>query len=206
MKLIKALVLLICCFLSIQSAKCQDSLLVLQRSLPYKIVSFSVNNIGEIFLINQDNQLIKLDNKWDSIGVYNEISKYGILTYVDAKNPWRTLLYYKDYATIVLLDKYLNEVTKINLRLNNLYQANAINVSYDNNIWLYDEQEQKLKKIDESGKLLSETNDFRQLFSSAPTPVLLKDRDRFVYLYDPTKGLYIFDYYGSFKNKFDFLN
>ena len=97
-------------------------------------------------------------------------------------------------------------LTNINLRQQNIFQVKAVTTSYDNNIWLYDEQENKLKKIDDVGNMLFETVDFRLLFDSVPAPVKIIDNDGFVYLYDPQKGLYIFDYYGSFKSKLPFLN
>lgn len=184
----------------------QDSNFVIKKVISNKTVSFSVNNIGELFLVNKENQLKKLDSKGDSAGVFNEISKYGKLSYVESRNPWRTILFYKDFNYILLLDKYLNEVTNINLRKNNLFRISAVTSSYDNNIWVFDGQNERIKKMDENGKILSESIDFRLLFENAPLPDQLKDRDGFLYLYDAKKGLYVFDYYGSFKNKFNFLN
>jgi hypothetical protein len=134
------------------------------------------------------------------------VTQYGQLAYVDAQNPWKTILYYKDFSTIVLLDKYLNIVTAINLNKQNIFRVQAVTTSYDNNIWLFDEQDNKLKKIDDNGNIISETVDFRLLFDSAPDPEKIIDHDGFVYLYDPQKGIYIFDYYGSFKNKLTFLH
>jgi hypothetical protein len=174
------------------------------NTLSYPVTSFTVDNLGELYLINSSNQLKKLDEKGDSIGVFNQVTKYGKLSYVEATNPWKTILYYQNFSTIVLLDKYLNVLTSINLRKQNIFRAKAVTTSYDNNIWVFDEQENKLKKIDDAGKLLFETVDFRLLFDSVPSPVQIIDKDGFVYLYDPLKGLYIFDYYGSFKNKLAF--
>ena len=122
------------------------------------------------------------------------------------KTPGKLFFFTKIISTIVLLDKYLNVFTSINLRKQNIFQVNAVTTSYDNNIWLYDEQDNKLKKIDDSGNNIFETVDFRLLFDSVPTPQKIIDSDGFVYLYDPEKGLYIFDYYGSFKNKLPFLH
>jgi hypothetical protein len=175
------------------------------NTLSYPITSFTVDNLGELYLINSSNQLKKLDDKGDSIGVFNQVTKYGKLSYVEAQNPWKTILYYQNFSTIVLLDKYLNVLTSINLRKQNIFRAKAVTTSYDNNIWVFDEQENKLKKIDDAGKLLFEIVDFRLLFDSVPSPVQIIDKDVFVYLYDPLKGLYIFDYYGTFKNKLSFL-
>ncbi len=125
---------------------------------------------------------------------------------MEAQNPWKTILFYQNFSTIVLLDKYLNVLTNINLRKQNIFGVRTVASSYDNNIWLFDEQENKLKKINDAGKVLMETVDFRLLFDSVPSPVQIIDRDGFVYLYDPKKGVYVFDYYGSFKNRLPFLN
>lgn len=183
-----------------------DSLFRFLKKLEYPISSFTVDNLGELYIINTDNQLKKYNEKGDSVGVFNQVTKYGKLSYVEAQNPWKAILFYKNYSTIVLLDKYLNVLTGINLRKQNIFQVKAVTTSYDNNIWLFDEQDNKLKKIDDGGNNLFETVDFRLLFDSVPTPQKIIDSDGFVYLYDPERGLYIFDYYGSFKNKLPFLH
>ncbi len=182
-----------------------DSVFHFIKKFNYPVSSFTVDNIGALYLITPGNQLKKYNENGDSVGVFNQVTQYGKLTYVDAENPWKTILFYQNFSTIVLLDKYLNEVTAINLRKENIYQVHAVTSSYDNNIWLYDEQDNKLKKIDDNGNILSETVDFRLLFDSVPEPQKIIDRDGFVYLYDPEKGVYIFDYYGSFKSRLTFL-
>ncbi|MEP6584589.1 MAG: hypothetical protein ABJA90_09995 [Ginsengibacter sp.] len=183
-----------------------DSLFRFLRQIEYPIYSFAVDNLGELYIINTDNQLKKYNEKGDSVGVFNQVTKYGKLSYVEAQNPWKTILFYQDYSTIVLLDKYLNVLTNINLRKQNIFKVKAVTTSYDNNIWLYDEQENKLKKIDDTGNKIFESVDFRLLFDSVPTPQKIIDDGGFVYLYDPEKGLYIFDYYGSFKSRLPFTH
>ena len=183
-----------------------DSLFSFLKKIEYPISSFAVDNIGELYIINTDNQLKKINEKGDSVGVFNQVTKYGKLSYVEAQNPWKAILFYKNFSTIVLLDKYLNVIAAINLRNKNIFQVRAVTTSYDNNIWLYDEQENKLKKIDDAGNIISETVDFRLLFDSVPTPEKIIDRDGFVYLYDPQKGVYLFDYYGSFKSRLPLLH
>lgn len=195
------------CFAFLPNAKAQnDSLFSFLQKIEYPISSFTVGNLGELYIINTSNQLKKYDEKGDSVGVFNQVTKYGKLTYVEAQNPWKVILFYQNFSTIVLLDKYLNVLNSINLRTKNIFRVNAVTTSYDSNIWLFDEQDNKLKKIDDAGNLLSESVDFRLLFDSVPTPQKIIDRDGFVYLYDPQKGIYLFDYYGSFKSKLTFLH
>ena len=178
-----------------------DSLFRLLKKINYPITSFAVDNLGELYLINLDNQLKKYNINGDSVGVFNQVTKYGKLTNVQAQNPWKTLLFYKDFATIVMLDKYLSVTGSINLRNKNIFKVNALTTSYDNNIWLYDEQDNKIKKIDDAGNILMESTDFRRIFDEAISPKKIIDDNGLLYLYDPENGLYVFDYYGSFKRK-----
>lgn len=188
--------------LSIVAVKAQtDSSFRTVRTVQGDIVAFTVDNLDNIYLLSSTNQVKKLNAKGDSVAVFNDVKKYGKATLIDVSNPLKVLVYYRDFATIVVLDRLLTIRNTIDLRRQNILQVRAIGQSYDNKIWLYDELENKLKKIDEDGKLLQETPDFRQLFGEAPIPTKIFDQDQFVYLYDSTKGVFVFDYYGALKNK-----
>jgi hypothetical protein len=165
------------------------------------IVSFSADNLDNVYLLSSTNQLKKLNANGDSAAIFNDVKKFGKASLVDVSNPLKVLLYYRDFATIVVLDRFLNVRNTIDLRKQNILQVGAIGQSYDNKIWLYDEVENKLKKIDEDGKLLLETPDFRQLFDRAPVPQKIFDQDQYVYLYDSAQAVFVFDYYGALKNK-----
>lgn len=165
------------------------------------IVAFTVDNLDNIYLLSSTNQVKKLNSNGDSVAVFNDVKKFGQASLIDVSNPLKVLLYYRDFATIVVLDRLLNIRNTIDLRKHNILQVRAIGQSYDNKIWLYDEVENKLKKIDEDGKLLLETPDFRQLFGEALSPQKIFDQDQFVYVYDSAKAVFVFDYYGAVKNK-----
>ncbi len=188
------------------SIKAQDS----SSLSPVKIiegdyVDFSVDNLGNYYLLSKNNQLKKLNANGDSMGVFNDVRRYGKLFSMDVTNPLKVLLYYKNFSTIVVLDRFLNVVNTIDLRKNNIFQVKAIAQSYDNNIWLFDEQNNKLKKIADDGRVLFATVDFRTIFDDVPSPTHIFDQDGFVYLYDSEKGIYVFDIYGSFKNKISYI-
>src|SRR5204863_7479168 len=117
-------------------------------------------------------------SKGDSVAIFNDVKKFVQASLIDVSNPLKVLLYYRDFATIVVLDRLLNVRNTIDLRKQNILQARAIGQSYDNKIWIYDEVENKLKKIDEEGRLLLQTPDFRQLFDQAPSPQKIFDQDQ----------------------------
>ena len=92
------------------------------------------------------------------------------------------------------------------MRSLNIFQVKAIGLAYDNNIWIYDELDAKLKRIADDGSLVNQTTDFRQLFDSIPDPTTIIDQGGLVYLYDTARGVYIFDHYGSLKNHVQLKN
>ena len=189
-----------------KAANAQDSVMQFQKIIPGGFSYFTVDNLENLYLVSTDNQLKKINVNGDSSGIFNDVRKYGSLSTIDPSNPLKLLLYYKDFSTIAELDRLLNILNIIDLPKQGIFNVNAVATSYDNNVWLFDEGESKLKKIDDYGNELLETVDFRVLFDSVPSPTQIIDRDGYVYLYDPNKGFYIFDYYGSLKNRIPFLH
>jgi hypothetical protein len=177
----------------------------LEKIIPGAYHIMEVDVLNNLYLVTAGNQLKKLNAHFDSIAVFNDVKKYGNPTLIDVTNPLKVLLYYKNYATVVMLDRLLSERNSINFRKQNIFSVKAIATSYDNNIWLFDEQDLKLKKIDEQGMLLQETTDWRLIMNDVPSPGIIIDNNNFVYLYDINKGFFIFDYYGTFKNNLPFL-
>jgi hypothetical protein len=176
---------------------------------PGKIIAgnftyFNVDNLDNIYILNNNNQLKKLNSNGDSVGLFNDVRKYGKLFYIDVTNPLKVLLYYQNFSTVVVLDRFLMIRNVINLRKQNIFNVKAIATSYDNNIWIFDEGDAKLKKIGENGDLLSETVDCRLIFDTIPSPTQIIDEGGFVNMYDPVKGFFIFDIYGALKSKLPF--
>ena len=173
------------------------------KSIIGNFKNFEVDNMGNVFLISNSNQIKKLNNKFDSVGVFNDTRRFGNITSVDVNNALKSLVYYKDFSTILILDRFFNIKTKIDLRQKNIFKSSVICLSYDNNIWVYDEFENKIKKIDDDGTVLMETNDFRLIFEELFIPESISDSNGKLYLYNKSKGLLVLDYYGAYKNKFE---
>lgn len=188
-------------FFYTRAAAQTDSSFQLLKAVNGDIVAFTVDNLDNIYLLSSTNQVKKLNANGDSVAVFNDVKKFGKASLIDVSNPLKVLVYYRDFATVVVLDRLLNVRNIIDLRKQDILQARAIGQSYDNKIWLYDEVENKLKKIDEDGKKMLETPDFRQLFDQAPMPQKIFDQDQYVYLYDSSQAVFVFDYYGALKNK-----
>lgn len=204
-RLICSIFLLLLC--TLRSTAQRDSLLniTLDKIITGDIVNFTTDNLGNMYVVSSSNQVKKLNNNGDSVAAYNDVKRYGKIFSVDATNPLKILVYYKDFATIVVLDRLLNVRNTLDLRKQNIFQVQAVTASYDGNIWLFDELESKLKKMDDYGKILLESADFRLVFDEVPQPEVMYDRDGQLYLYDRKKGLLVFDYYGAQKNNYQVI-
>jgi hypothetical protein len=197
-------IILVTFFVTSQCFSQADSAFHFVKDYRGGISDFSVDNLGNLYFVYQNGQLKKLRPDGDSLAVFNNVRKFGKLYAVDVSNPLKVLLHFRDFNTIVILDRLLNERSVLDLRKHNLLQVKAIGQSYDNNIWIFDELDVKLKKIGDDGRLIDQSNDFRQIFDSTPSPSVIIDQDKLVYLYDDQKGVYTFDYYGGFKNRIPF--
>lgn len=169
------------------------------------IVDFTVDNLGNTYLINDKNQIKKLNTKGDSVGVFNDIRRFGKIHSIDVSNPLKILVFYKDFGTILTLDRFLNVRNEIDLRKRLMFQVKTIATSYDNNIWLFDELQNKIRKIDDTGHLLFETSDFRNLFEEEFSPSCIVDKDNLLLIYDSLKGLVVMDYLGTIKTKYPLI-
>lgn len=181
-----------------------DSFFILQQKIAGEFTDFTVDNLGNIYVLSQTGQLKKMGPAGDSIAVFNNVRQYGKVHFIDVTNPLKVLLYFKDFGTVVTLDRFLNTRSTLDLRRRQLFQVKSIGQAYDNNIWVFDELESKLKRVGEDGRLIDQSTDFRLIFDSMPSPSFIVDQNKLVYLYDVNKGVYLFDYYGAFKNRIRF--
>ena len=202
----KKVAIIVSCLLTLLTAVAQDSAFQLQRTIPLVATDFAVDHFDNLYILTATDRLKKFNVAGDSVGVFNDVKRYGKVYSIDVSNPLRVLLFYKDFSSIVLLDRLLTQKGVLDLRRHRIGQASAAAISYDNNIWVFDALESKLKKMDEGGKVLLETPDFRQLFGISISPEKIIDTDGWVYLYDFKEGVFVFDYYGTFRKKFPLSN
>jgi hypothetical protein len=113
------LLLLLCCSASIKAQS--DSAFTLIKTINGDIIDFTVDNLDNIYILNSRNQVKKLNANGDSVAIYNDVKKFGQATLIDVSNPLKLLLYYKDFATVVVLDRFLNAVNVIDLRKQNIF-------------------------------------------------------------------------------------
>ena len=129
-------------FASAQNDTALQVLLHLNETVHYA----SVDNLDNVYLVSASGHIKKLDARGDSVAVYNQQKKYGELTDIDVSNSLKPVLFYKDFSTVVVLDRWLAEQATIDLRRSGILQPTAVGLSHDNQLWVFDSWDNKLKK------------------------------------------------------------
>jgi hypothetical protein len=80
-----------------------------------------------------------------------------------------------------------------------LFQINAVGMASDGRLWLYDEVNFRLKKIESNGEMVTEGADMSLVLGKTIKPTSLVERDQPVYLIDPALGILVFDIFGQYQ-------
>ncbi len=142
------------------------------------------DKFGNIYLINDENEISKYNADFE-LEFKNSFNRYGDISYIDATNPQKILLYYQDYHYVVFLDNSLSEIKTLNLEELGYWDISAVAMGPDNFLWIYDPVNFKLVKIDDSGQVRSSTNElYSDVFRNSNSKVRLYVDKNAIYLYN----------------------
>ena len=167
------------------------------KELEGEFQSIEVDEHGDLYLINNEKHLLKLNAELDTLFVFNE--KSAEVEFVAPQNALKVLSFNKSLNTIQFLDKTLSpSAGELSLDDVNIPLVEAIGMSKDNNFWVFDQDEQVLKKLDTKMSEIFTSGNVMNLTGKNWAPVRLKEINNKVYLNDTAKGLLEFDFFGSY--------
>ncbi len=178
-----------------------DYKLVFQKSIPVENGYFTTDPIGNIYVVRNNNFIVKYNAAGDSLAVHNDV-RYGRVSSIDATNPLRVLVFYSGFSLIKILDNLLSEKNSLDLRQIGLFNIPAVANSMDGNIWIYDPVGE-LKKIDENLEVRF-SYPLRNMIDFVINPCGLVEQDRTLYMSDSLEGILVFDRFGFYKTVFPF--
>src|SRR3712207_4895040 len=115
--------------------------------IPARVNSFTTDNLGNVYLVKGD-----LLEKYDAQGkLFKTFSNktLGKITSVDASNPLKLVVFYKEFNQVLFLDNMLSQSSEI-LQLNQLLpgQITLVSNSHNNGLWLFDSSTGSLIRFD----------------------------------------------------------
>lgn len=163
-----------------------------------QIISFKVDKLNNIYTIDKRSELTKYGPGGEKLFSYTDRT-LGSIDYLDVSNPLKILAFYRDYQSIVFMDNTLSVTSRFNLADSGFQDATAIGLSNDNNLWIYDMLDSRLKKITDDGKVLIES-DLLTTYLKDFNPDFIRETNNYLLVNDPTIGFHLFDNFAKYIN------
>lgn len=176
-----------------------------QTEIPGYFKMFTIDNLNNIYTINQENIISKYNENGQLFYSVN-FKIYGNIFSLDASNPMELLLFYKEQNIALITDNTLSEIAKINLSELGFYEVLICCRSSDNGIWILDGSDFKLKKINNEYNAVIESESINFFTTQDVIPNFLIEHDNYLFLNLPSTSIFIFDLYGNFYKKIAISN
>ena len=157
---------------------------------------FTTDNLGNAYVVT-GNQILQFYSNGKPKANFSERS-LGELRSIDVSNPLKIVLFYPDFGRLMLLNAQLAIQSSIHLREVGIQQAVVACGSDFGGYWIYDRQDFQLKKVDLNLQISHQSGDILNLTGENVQPNFMIEHDGFVYMNDPSRGIYVFDRYGTY--------
>jgi hypothetical protein len=159
-----------------------------------------VDQLGNLYFANVNNEIYKQDPTGKQVGYYSN-NQLGNVGRIDATSPLKVLVFYPAFNTGVVLDRRLLETSRFNLIEMGFGEIELVAFSRDGTIWIFDDHEQRIYKVDQKGNILLKGGDLRLVFDERLQPIQMTEAGEYLYLAVPGRGLLIFDLFGQYKSQ-----
>ena len=134
---------------------------------------------------------------------------FGNITLVDASDPFRVLIFNKDFNKISFLDNKLTEIASPVL-LDNLgfFNVSAVCNSNNGGFWIFDQNLNELVYFDKQLNLQKKSSQLTSLFDPEKenTGIFMLEKNDYIYLGIKDQGVLFFDSYGAYIKTFPIID
>jgi len=142
--------------LSVTAQSSSDSIRLI-RKIALQAVSVEADFQGQLYVITRFNELIKMN---DTGGILRQYSNnyLGAVQLISIHNPLQIVLFYPGFQTLIILDNSLNELKRISMAQLNIPYVTTLGYSPERELWYFDDQLKRFKKVNIYGRHILETN------------------------------------------------
>lgn len=169
----------------------------LVKEIPIKGRYLEMDNLGNSYVVNEKNELHKFKPNGQFVQFFSEV-KFGKIGFIDVLNPLKPIIYYPGFNTLRILDVTLSDKGSLNLMQLGFDRVNAMCLSLSGDIWIYDEIEFRLKKINENLEIIMQSEGLTTLLQMPVKANYILEKDNWLMLNDPKIGILVFDIYATY--------
>jgi hypothetical protein len=166
--------------------------------------SLTTDRLGNAYML-VENQLLQFGTDGKPKANFSG-KNLGEIGAVDVTNPMKILLFYPDFAKIIQLDNKLAFQSEIELRQIQINQPLAVCNSEEDGYWVFDRQDDMLKKVDMSLQIIHQSGNMTQVIGYQIQPNMMLQTNGFIYVNNPETGILVFDRYGEYYKTFPYKN
>lgn len=170
---------------------------ILVKEIEVKGQRMTTDKMLNSYIITNDNELVKFSLQGKELYSYSNFD-LGEISYIDASNPFNILIFYEEYQIIEILDRTLSKTASFDLSKTDLLNVKAVAMSSNQQIWVYDELNFKLKKLNASGDITFESADLSNLLLTNFSPTFMIEKGGNIYLSQANHSVFIFDVFGNY--------
>lgn len=165
---------------------------------------FDADVLGYIYACDGE-QLIKTNTQGAELSSYQN-SYLGDIAQIDCYKGLVNLVYHKNAGTVILLDNQLAPLGEpVDLAEGGFFDVAAVCTGTDDRLWIADGQSGKLYLIDKNFQVVRQGAVFRQ-YTNSQKIVNMTWRKSRLFIITGAAEVLIFDEFGTFSNRFSFIN
>lgn len=157
--------------------------------------SFRIDDLGYVYTI-EEQSIVKYDQSGELLFIYSRMD-LGLPSQLDTSDPLRPLVFYEETGSLVILDNTLTEQRVLRLWDSNLGLPSRVASGVNQEIWIYDELNKELVRLDERLDKQVSTGYLPALTGKDPVIIGMAERHEQVIVADAAYGLWIFDRFGT---------
>ena len=176
---------------------------ILEKEYDIKADFISSDQLGNFYII-KNSELIKINADNNQTLRYSN-NLFGKISSIDPSDPFRILVFNKDFNKIVFLDKNLTEIASpILLDKLGYFNISVVCQSINGGFWIFDQNLNELIYFDKKLNLQKKSSQLSSLFDTNKeiSGVFMIEKNDYIYLGIKDEGVLLFDIYGTYLKTF----
>ena len=166
------------------------------------VTALSVDRRGDFYLAFKNGTLAKYDTAGKEVVNYSP-RRLGAITLVDPWNPLKTFLFYEEFQSIVLLDRFMAPTVEYDLTGKSQSFIRLACPSQDNTFWLIDESYNGLLKYDPLEQQVQSKIPFNASVPLEGRITFIREYQNVLFAALSTGGIAYFDNLGTYLGKIE---
>lgn len=177
----------------------------LVKKVPLKnlVVTGSIDRGGNIYIADKKGSLYKMDSAGVLLHAYSPDRK-GKINYLEAWETLNVLLFYGDLQEYRYLNRFLTQLATQRLPQNIF--ASLLTPSADNSIWVFDDSDFTLKKLNTGYNAIEIVTDLSGIVDVNFQGAHIREYQHLIFMADSQAGIYVFDNLGNYIRTLTFSN